>query len=405
MVQKTIYILFILLYLGYNPTLAQDQDSSYKKKALTTLDVSAFFSFYNQDGQHSAVTGGTGDERLMVAHVGLEIHGGINASMIIFGASVDMITSPSTDKIDFIRSSASLYDNHVQAKAGYQYQVKNPNMTFGAMYLFSMESDYFSNGVSAWCNFVNNNKTRAYGISTDVFFDDLRWGRLSARTGGTPTTMIYPSELRRTKWSDIYHRNSYNLNFNFRQDLNKKLTINLSFGTSFQEGFLSTPFHRIYFSDTSQVRIEKLPQYRIRLPLSIAANWFVHQHVVLQSDYRIYWDNFGIFAHTLHFQTAIKPHNKISLYPFVRAYYQTASPYFAPFQQHLSDASFYTSDYDFSSFWTFKFGLGLGWNPDARLGGKKSKVYFNSFVLRYSFMYRTDGLSAHVVSLQMRIKK
>lgn len=383
---------------------AQTSDSSFQKKALTTLDVTAFFSLYTQEGTHSAVTGGEGDEHLNVYHTGANIAYGINASLLIFNASIDVVSSPSTDKIDFVKSSASEHDNHLQAMIGYQYKFKKKGLAFGAAYSLGIESDYWSTGISLWSNWTNAQKTREIGLSADLFFDDLRWGRLSKQKGFQPTKLIYPAELRGTEWFDIYHRNSYNFSINVRQDINKRLKVNLSIGATYQEGLLSTPFHRIYFNDSSATRVETLPQKRIRLPLSITANWFVKRHFVLQPSYRIYWDNFGIFAHTINFQTAIKPSNKVSLYPFVRVYYQSGSPYFAPYGEHLSTDIFYTSDYDFSTFGSFKAGIGIGWYPDARLG-KKSKFYFNNIVIRYSFMYRTDGLSAHIISLQMGLKK
>jgi hypothetical protein len=396
--------LTILLLSITQLSFAQETDSTYKKKTLTTLDLETFFSVYAQEGTHSAVTGGEGDEQLSVYHVGTNINVGINASTVIFNASVDIITSPSTDKIDFIKSSASEHDNHVVGNLGYQYTLKKQRITFGAMYLFGMESDYTSNGISAWFSMVNKKKTRSFSVNTDFFFDDLRWGLLSRRKGFKPTELIYPIELRHTEWIDVYLRNSYNVNFNLRQDINKRLSVKFSFGATYQEGILSTPFHRVYFSDTTAAKVEILPNQRIRLPLSIAANWFLQRHLVFQSYYRIYWDNFGIFANTLNLQLAIKPNNKVSFYPFVRGYYQTASPYFAPYKQHLYNDTYYTSDYDFSSFGVIKAGLGFGWYPDARMG-KKSKLYFNNIVIRYSFFYRTDGLSAHIISLQMGLKK
>jgi hypothetical protein len=401
-IQKNQLIGILLLITQF--CIGQEADSSFKKKALTSLDVQAFFSLYTQEGTHSAVTGGEGDEHLDVYHTGANLAYGINASLMIFDISIDVISSPSTDKINFIESSPSAEDNHFQARLGYQYDLKKHKVTFGAAYLLGVESDYWSTGISAWFNWLSSDKTRAISVATDLFFDDLRWGRLSPRTEFKPTRLIYPVELRYKNWFDIYHRNSYNLNLNLRQDINKRLKINIGIGATYQEGLLSTPFHRVYFRDLIDPRVENLPQQRIRLPLSIAANWFFKQAVVFQPSYRFYWDNFGILAHTLAFQTAIKPNNKLTLYPFVRAYYQIGSPYFAPYEQHLSTATFYTSDYDFSTLASFKAGLGIGWYPDARLG-KKSKFYFNNVILRYAFFYRTDGLSAHIISLQVGLKK
>ena len=393
-----------LLLLLTQVCFGQERDSSFRKKALTTLDVQAFFSMYTQEGTHSAVTGGEGDEYLEVYHTGANVAYGINSSLIIFDASVDVITSPSTDKINFIKSSASEHDNHVQARIGYQYSLKKHNISFGAAYMLGIESDYWSDGISTWFSWGSKNKMRSISIATDFFFDDLRWGRLSPSQGFKPTRLIYPVELRYIDWFGIYHRNSYNINLNVRQDINKRLRLNLGLGATYQEGLLSTPFHRVYFINSTDPKVENLPRQRIRLPLSIAANWFFKQTLVFQPSYRFYWDNFGIWAHTLALQTAIKPNNKITLYPFVRGYYQQGSPYFAPYGAHQPSSIYYTSDYDFSTLGSIKAGIGIGWFPDARLG-KKSSFYFNNVILRYAFFYRTDGLYAHIVSLQVGLKK
>lgn len=396
--------LLYLLASFFSQASAQTTDSSFQKKALTTLEVKAFFSLYEQEGQHSAVTGGLGDEQLSVYHTGGSIAYGINEHLVLFKASVDVISSPSTDRIDFITSSASAKDNHVQAQLGYQYDWKEKRMQLGAAYLWSIESDYWSDGLSLWWWWTSKNKMRQLGLSAELFWDDLRWGRLNRGEGYRPSKLVYPSELRNTNWFDIYHRHSYNLQFSWRQDINKRLRVQWNAGLTHQEGLLSTPFHRIYFRDTSRVVVERLPQQRWRLPLTVAASWFLARSLVLQPSYRFYWDNFGIWAQTLQVQAAIKLHQKLSLYPFVRWYHQTASPYFAPYQAHWSNANFYTSDYDYSNFMSVKTGVGVGWYPDWRLG-KRSKIYFNHILLRYAFFYRTDGLSAHIISLQLGLKK
>ncbi len=397
--------LALVLWIGLSPSIsAQVPDSSFKKKVLTKLDVQTFFSLYEQQGQHSAVTGGAGDEQLSVYHTGLSLGYGMNEHLIIFKASIDVISSPSTDNINFIKSSPSAHDNHIQAQLGYQYDIKPARMQIGGAYLWSAESDYWSDGFQFWWNWTSKNKMSQLGLRLDAFWDDLRWGRFNEGENYSPSTLVYPVELRSTNWFNLYHRHSYNAAFSWIQDINKRLRLQFNAGLMHQEGLLSTPFHRVYFRDTTSARVERLPQYRWRLPLTVAARWFVQPTLVVQPSYRFYCDNFGIIAQTLQIQVALKPNRKISLYPFLRWYHQTASPYFAAYQQHWSTADFYTSDYDYSNFMVFKGGVGFGWLPDWRLG-KRSKFYFNSILLRYSFFYRTDGLSAHVLSLQFNLKK
>lgn len=383
---------------------AQETDSSFQKKRLNSTEVSAFFSLYTQEGQHSAVTGGVGDEQLNVYHTGASVAQGIKASLLLFDVGIDVISSPSTDRIDFIMSSPSEHDAHMQARVGYQYYFKSSNTKIGAAYRWGMESDYWSDGFSLWWTKVSTDKTRAWSLAADVFLDDLRWGLLNAQVNFRRTRLVYPSELRYTDWFDIHHRHSYNLNANLRQDINRRLRLNIGVGITYQQGLLSTPFHRVYFQNTTKPKVENLPRQRWRLPLSVAANCFFNPHLILQPSYRFYWDNFGIWAQTLTLQTAIKPSHKISLYPFIRGHYQQGATFFAPYGKHLTTAIFYTSDYDYSTFGSFKTGIGMGWYPDGRMG-KKARWFFDNLIIRYAFFYRSDGLSAHIISLQVGLQQ
>src|SRR5438105_46380 len=90
---------------------AQEQDSTYQKKQLSETDVQLVFSYYDQDGNNSAVTGGVGTEKLTVYAPGVNIKHTFNTyNTISLNTGVDVISSASTDNIDFIVSSASVLD-------------------------------------------------------------------------------------------------------------------------------------------------------------------------------------------------------------------------------------------------------------------------------------------------------
>jgi hypothetical protein len=75
--------------------------------------------------------------------------------------------------------------------------------------------------------------------------------------------------------------------------------------------------------------------------------------------------------------------------------YAGGSKSFKPCRQNLLQDHFYTSDYDLSSFQSFEPGL------EMRFTGlqKKPASAFNNIGLRYSFYKRTDGLTAHTLTL------
>ena len=353
--------IFLLIFTLFFGLLAQGQDSLYAKKNLTVADIEIYYSFYNQDGRHSAVTGGLGTERLKIHSVGTNMaFTRDTAHTVIFETYVDAITSASTDNIDFVESSASLHDRHISIHAGYQYASKKAPFLIGGKYLFGLESDYTSHGFNFWYSRSSRDMSQTFSASLVCFFDDLRWGRLDAESGFRPVKLIYPYELRYREWFDIYRRNSYNLQLSFKQDLNRKLSLQFDVGILYQEGLLSTSFHRIFFYDSDSGVVENLPRQRTQVPLGIGLNAFLTNSLIFKAYYRFFFDDFGIRAHTFTLESPVKFGYKYTLYPFLRFYNQTGARYFKPFGEHSVNDTFYTSDYDLSTFNSYKAGLGFG---------------------------------------------
>ena len=59
---KKIFGLFIVLFSA--TVFAQDSTSTYKKRVLETAEVDFLASYYSQDGENAAVSGGIGTEKL-----------------------------------------------------------------------------------------------------------------------------------------------------------------------------------------------------------------------------------------------------------------------------------------------------------------------------------------------------
>jgi hypothetical protein len=386
---KKRYLIIPLLAASLS-AFSQKKDNGYSKKKLAVTDVQALFSFYTQDNNHSAVTGGTGTEDLQVyssqAFVNLQKD---SANSYHFNAGVDIISSASTDNIDFEISSASKHDFRAYFKVSNTHTIKKTGYSFGFNAGFSFESDYLSLGAGGFLSHVSDNQSREWSVILQAYFDDLRWF-----DHGHHDILIYPEELRYKEWFDIYRRNSYNLSLSLNQVLNRKMTLGFYPGISYQRGLLSTSFHRVYFIDDSK-RVENLPQTRLRIPLGIQLNSFIGSRWIVRTYYRFYWDDYGINSHTINIESAIKITPVVTLIPFIRFYHQTASAYFKPYAQHDISQEFYTSDYDLSQFESYKSGLGLRYAPFS----KKKRFVFKEVELRYAFYKRSDGLSANMISL------
>jgi hypothetical protein len=190
--------------------------------------------------------------------------------------------------------------------------------------------------------------------------------------------------------------------------INPRLQLGFSLEGVWQRGMLATPFHRVYIAGESLPRVERLPLNRFKLPLSIRAHYFLGNWLVIRSFYRFYYDSFDIMAHSFSLETPVKFSPFFSVFPFYRYHHQGAARYFAPFQMHLPESGFFTSDYDLSGFFSQKIGVGLHFAPLYGIGrfrtGKQRISLFEDIDIRYAYYWRSNGLKAHIWGLNLGFK-
>jgi hypothetical protein len=167
-----------------------------------------------------------------------------------------------------------------------------------------------------------------------------------------------------------------------------------------QQGFLGLPFHRVYFNN-SAVKIENLPDKRMKIPLGFRANYFAGDKFVLRSFYRYYTDDWGIKGHTVQLESVVKINPFFSLTPFYRYYTQTAADYFSPINIHKLTDQYFTSNYDLSKFNSNFYGAGIRISPPKGVFGIQR---LNMLELRYGHYTRTNGLKADIISLNLKYK-
>ena len=378
---------------------AKSQDSLYQKKLVSKTDIELIYSQYLQEGHNSAVTGGKGTENLKVFAPSLKIsHNFKEYNTLNFIGGVDAITSASTDKIDYVMSSASRKDLRSYFNLNYDRQLKKKDITIGAGSGMSIESDYLSIPVFLAGQYTTPSKLSTFNFGTQAYFDDLRWGRLN-EDYHRPVELVYPIELRDTAWFDIYRRTSLNFKFGWTQVVNRRLVAGIYPEFTYQKGLLSTPFHRVYFKD-GPLRVENLPRERYKFPVSFKANYFLGSRTVLRFEYGFYWDSFGIQGNSAELEAAVKLTPGFVITPFARIYGQSAARYFNKYKQHSIAETYYTSDYDLSEFISYKAGMNLRFLPvHARSGA------FGEANVRYSYYYRSNGLGSHIITLSMKFHR
>ena len=394
--------LYFSLYLGAQAqTLEKFRESANKNYFLKNLkleEINFVTSYYQQGGNNSAVTGGIGTEALFNVGNSLDvtlslkdkkerIHS-LNAVV-----NVDAYTSASSDNIDpATRSGASRSDVHVYPSLTYSQTKPSSGVTKSIGVSGSYEYDYYSIGVNAGISKLSKDKNTEVSFKAGAFFD--QW------------TVILPYELRPPGQGDdddnygSAPRNSLNAGLSLSHIVNKNLQVLLMIDPSFQDGLLSTPFHRVYFSDGTHTT-EKLPSQRFKLPIGMRASYFMGDNVILRGFYRYYTDDWGMKGHTASLEIPFKITPFSSISPFYRFNRQTAVDYFNSYGVADANSQYHTSDYDISGFDSHYMGLGF---RKSTPGGVMGIKHLNAVEFRAAYYKRSTGMNAGIASLLLKIK-
>jgi len=398
--QLTLVLLLILPFCGLS------QSDSIRNRKLTKSEINFVYGYYEQDGDNAAVTGGQGTEELtaniprIIIYVPTKGYNGFTID-----AGVTVYSSASTDNIDFFVSSASSKEAHTSINLSYQWRDKKET-TYAIKGNFDVESDYLSRGFGL-ASTIPLSKAKKFSWSLYGYFDDLRWGWLDPGEW-RGQTLIYPAELRDTTWFDTNKRTSILTDFSYSNRINNRLRYQISQGIYYQRGLLSTPFHRVYFRDEVIPRVENLPGERWKSSSAFRIHYFLTDWLIIKSFHRFYGDSFGITSYTSELELPVKVSFSLTAYPILRFHTQNGARFWEPFKEHESDAEYYASDYDLSTFNAYTTGFGLRYTPAFGLFNKEralDKSVIKSLGIRVSKYSRSDGLDAWVGSFRMSVGK
>lgn len=391
-------IISIVALFGIFNAKAQENTSNEPKK-LTFDEANLVSSYYKQDGNNSAVTGGIGSEKLT------DVSNTIDVTMVKydkknrknkfnFSVGIDHYTSASSDMIDLkANSSASHADNRIYPALSWSRENENKGSTLMAGVSFSTEFDYQSYGANIGFSQKTANKMGEFTAKFQAYLDQVK--------------LIAPIELRTNGSTGGEHesygtsgRNTFALSLSYSQIINKNFQIELLADGVQQTGYLSLPFHRVYFTDHS-VHQDALPDKKFKIPLGVRANYFLGDKIILRTYYRFYTDDWGLKSNTLSIETPVKISPFISISPFYRYYSQTGTKYFAPYQEHTAFDDYYTSNYDLSTFNSNFYGAGIRFNPKNGLFGIER---LNMLEIRYGHYTKSIGMKSDIISLNLRFK-
>ncbi|RFZ81827.1 DUF3570 domain-containing protein [Mucilaginibacter terrenus] len=408
---RKLYLHVAFFYLGIlashaqvTPAVPAKADSTgYHAQKLTIDEVNFVSAYYHQDGNHSAVTGGIGTERLTDFANTFDIQlSNYNKrgrkNTFLFELGIDHYSSASSDKIDpFSVSSASKSDNRIYPSLNWTRSNETTGNAYGFTASYSHEYDYQSVGGAFNLTLLSKNKNTQFDMRLQAFLDT--WKVIlpvELRPGYTPGQ----SYDRDHSADGSAPRNSFSAAFSVSQVINPRLQALFTVEPAYQHGLLSTRYQRDYFTDGS-LRAENLPGNRYKLPISARLNYFLDDRFIIRTYYRYYMDNWGIRAHTAELEVPVKLTPFVSVSPYYRYNTQQGTRYFAPYGQHDPGAAYYTSDYDLADLHSSFFGAGFRISPPKGVfGWQRLKM----LELRYGHYVRSTNLTSNIVTLNMKFK-
>lgn len=375
--------------------------ATYETKPLKIEEVHLVSSYYSQNGDHSAVTGGIGTEKVTDLANGLEIKwAGVDASnrkhTLTAGIGIDHHTSASSA---YVNKSGASKTGGTRIYPSLNWNVENPKTGTGVGFglYYSKEYNYTSIGLDAEFS-KETNSNGEFSAKASGYFDKVK--------------MIYPSEFVPAVTVTSASRGGEGGSDNIPTSPRTTGTISLSFSQIFtqslqgaflidgvaQTGYLGLPFHRVYFANGTD-NIENLPSTRNKLPIGFRLNYFLGDNIILRSYYRYYTDSWDLHSNTANLEVVYKITPFISVSPFYRFYQQTAAKYFGAYGTHTAADEYYTSNYALAAFTSQTYGGGIRIAPP---GGIFKGL--NGVELRYAHYTQTTDLVSDIISVDLRFK-
>jgi hypothetical protein len=443
----TLIGLYLLFLSSYSQTTEQ-YSNIFKARPLKLTEINLVTSYYNQNGSHSAVTGGgtavlgtgsnaktlDGSEQLddFANMLELKLVGYGETGLkhtILAGIGVDHHTAASQKYIS-LSGASNQGGTRVYPSLNWTVENEDKGTEFGLGTYYSHEYNYSSIALDGHYGFKNK-KGGEFSAKASAYFDQvtLLYPSDDSTLYKTGTNMVNPYDdfVIKTNASSSggggggYYsgglniaskpelpttaRNTYTASLTYAQVINKRTDVAFLVDLVKQDGYLGLPFHRVIFNNHLE-RIEKLPNSRTKIPLGVRLNHFIGDKLIVKSYYRFYTDDWGLTSHTASIEVPYKVTPFFSISPFYRYYVQSATNYFAPLYAHKVDASanpvekYYTSNYASSAFSSNYFGLGIRTAPPDGV----ANTYLSALEIRYGHYTQTTDLNSNVISLHFNFK-
>jgi len=320
MIDMRKYIILLIVFSSgfiFAQESKEDTNGTYKKRVLESVEVDFLMSYYQQDGDNAAVTGGIGTEKLnditptfivaiplnaddvLTVDAGISAYSSASSSNLnpfdqvavaaSSGASRSGRSNGGDDRSSstainakgspWVESSgASASDVWFGGGVSYAHSSDDRNSIVSGNLNFASEYDYTSFGFGAGYTRLFNEKNTEIGIKGQVYLDtwnprypteldsylkvggDLNQGFFNGVDILDQQGNIIDkngSVVWSTNFEDISDksRKSYSMSLNFSQILSQRAQFLLSLDVVQQKGWLSNPMQRVYFADKANYYI------------------------------------------------------------------------------------------------------------------------------------------------------
>lgn len=398
--------------------------TGYKARRLHLDEVNLVSSYYTQNGDHSAIQGGIGNEHVTDFANGLEIKfvgydQWLRKHTLTAGMGYDQHTAASQAWVSKTGASKK-GGTRLYPSLNWTVENEQKGTSHGFGLYYSSEYNYHSFGLDAEFS-KKTHHNGEFSAKLSGYLDQVKLIRPSEfntvdtvtnSTGGTITYTTASGQVVTLSPGTTYSgekghhanipsspRNTFTASFSYTQVINTRLQGAVLLDLVTQNGYLGLPFHRVYLNDGKDT-VENLPSTRFKLPVGLRLNYFLGDRVILRSYYRFYIDDWGIISHTAGLEVPVKITPFFSISPFYRYYVQTASKYFAPYEQHTENDKYYTSNYALSGFSSNYFGAGIRLSPPDGVFHSALRT----LEIRYGHYTQTTDLVSDVISLNLSFK-
>src|SRR5207237_5705745 len=176
---KKISLTVIGLYLLFVHLFAQSTKDTtvYQPKKLAVDEVNLVSSLYGQDGDHSAVTGGIGTEKVTDLSNGLELKlvgqdANAHRHMLTLGLGFDHHTSASSAYVSKTGAS-NIGGTRIYPSINWSVENLTRKSTFGAGLYYSNEYNYKSFGLYAEFS-KKTNSNGEFNVKGTAYFDKVK---------------------------------------------------------------------------------------------------------------------------------------------------------------------------------------------------------------------------------------